>query len=68
MRIWTYILAAIFALTALFVYFIPTMIAMKNAHPRRWLLFAVNLLLGVTVFGWIACMLWATAKRPAAER
>ena len=68
MKIWTYILFAVFALSALFLYFVPTIIAFKNRHPRRVWIFLTDLLLGVTIFGWIAALLWATAKSPATNR
>jgi len=68
MKIWTYILIAVFALCAAFVYFIPTFIAFKNRHPKRVAIAVVNLVLGVTVIGWIGAILWATAKTPATEK
>ena len=68
MKLWTYILIAVFAVSALFLYFVPTIIAFKNRHPKRWWIFLTDLILGVTIFGWIAALLWATAKTPAAER
>lgn len=68
MNAWTYILASIFALSALFVYLIPTVIAVRNHHPRRLTIFFVNLLLGVTVLGYIGAMLWATAPAPLSEK
>ena len=68
MKIWTYILAAVFALSALFIYFVPTVIAFRNRHPKRVAIFLTDLLLGVTVFGWIAALLWATGKTAAASK
>ena len=68
MTVWTYVLLLIFALAALFVYFIPTLIAIRNRHPKRGAIFLVNLLLGVTVLGHIGAMLWATAPTPAPEK
>ena len=68
MRIWTYVLAGIFLLAALFVYMIPTVIAFRNRHPKRVAILFVNLLLGVTVLGYVAAMLWATAPAPASEK
>jgi len=65
MKIWTYILIAVFALSALFLYFVPSIIAFKNRHPKRVLIFLLDLVLGVTVFGWIGALLWATEKTPA---
>ena len=68
MEFWTYILIAVFAISALFVYLIPTVIAFKNRHPKRALILLLNVLLGVTVFGWIGALLWATAKTAVTEK
>ena len=68
MKVWTYVLAAIFALAALFVYMIPTVIAFRNKHPKKAAILLVNLLLGVTVLGYVGAMLWATAPAPLPEK
>ena len=68
MTVWTYVLIALFALAALFVYFIPTVIAVRNRHPKRGAILLVNLFLGVTVLGYIGAMLWATAPAPLPEK
>ncbi|MBO4472742.1 MAG: superinfection immunity protein [Clostridia bacterium] len=68
MKVWTYILTAVFALAALFLYMIPTVIALRRRHPKRVLIFAVNLVLGVTILGYIGAMLWATAPAPQEEK
>ena len=68
MTVWTYVLTTIFALAAIFLYFIPTVIAVRNRHPKRGAIFAVNLLLGITILGYIGAILWATAPAPAAEK
>jgi len=65
MKIWTYVLIAVFAVCALFLYFVPAVIAFKNRHPKRVAIFLTDLILGVTIFGWIAALLWATDKTPA---
>ena len=64
MKAWTYVLTAIFIVAALFVYLIPSVIAFRNRHPKRWAIFAVNFLLGITVLGYVGAMLWATAPTP----
>lgn len=64
----TYVLVGVFALAALFVYFIPTVIAFRKGHPKRALILLVNLLLGVTVLGYVGAMLWATAPTPLPEK
>lgn len=68
MTVWTYVLGVIFALAALFIYFIPTVVAVRNRHPKRGAIFLVNLLLGVTVLGYVGAMLWATAPKPLPEK
>ena len=68
MKVWTYVLATIFALAALFVYMIPTVIAFRNKHPKRVAILLVNLFLGVTVRGYVGAMLWATAPAPLPEK
>ena len=68
MTIWTYVLIAIFALAALFVYLIPTVIAFRSRHPKRAAIFLVNLLLGITVLGYVGAILWATAPAPLPEK
>ena len=68
MKVWTYVLATIFALAALFVYMIPTLIAFRNKHPKRVEILLVNLFLGVTVLGYVGAMLWATAPAPLPEK
>ena len=68
MTVWTYVLTAIFALAALFLYFIPTVIAVRNRHPKRVAIFAVNFLLGITILGYVGAILWATAPAPISEK
>ena len=68
MTVWTYVLIALFALASLFVYVIPTVIAVRNRHPKRGAILLVNLFLGVTVLGYIGAMLWATAPAPLPEK
>jgi hypothetical protein len=44
------------------IYFIPT-IAAYNAHKRNaGAIFALNLLLGLTVIGWVVALVWAMTK------
>ncbi len=68
MKIWSYVLLAVFGVAALFVYLIPSLIAFRRAHPNKGLVFLVNLLLGVTLLGWIGALLWSTTPLPARER
>lgn len=45
-------------------YFIPTIIAIARHHHQRLAIFVLNMMLGWTVLGWIAALVWsATAVR-----
>ena len=68
MNTWSWILAGVFVLAALFVYMIPTVIAFRKGHPKRVAILFVNLLLGVTVLGYVGALLWATAPTPLPEK
>lgn len=46
----------------LIVLFAPSVIAIARRHRSFPALFALNLLLGWTVIGWIVAMVWATAN------
>ena len=52
----------IFGLIVLILYFLPTLCARK--HHNRDAIFALNLLLGWTLLGWIAALIWACTKPP----
>ena len=68
MKIWAYVLLAVFSVAALFLYFVPTWIAFKNGRENKWLIFLTNALLGVTILGWIGALLWSTAPHPSGEK
>ena len=44
---------------ALAVYFLPTVIAYARVKRNIWAIFALNLLLGWSVIGWIISLVWA---------
>ncbi len=44
----------------LFLYFIPTLVALSRKHRQKGLIFVLNLLLGWSVFGWIGTLIWAS--------
>jgi T4 superinfection immunity protein len=51
------------------LYFIPAIVANDRKHHNRYAIYALNLLLGWTVIGWIAALVWAlTAVRFDLER
>lgn len=47
------------ALLGLLVYFLPALLAFAGNHRKWRQLSLVNLLLGWTVIGWIAALIWA---------
>ena len=43
----------------LFVYFVPSLIAMMRGHHNAGAIFLLNLLLGLTAFGWVGELVWS---------
>lgn len=52
-------LGIVLVLVGLVLYFVPTIIAFRRGHPNRWIIFLVNFLLGATLIGWIAALVWS---------
>ncbi len=52
------ILGIIFLVVAALIYFFPAMIAWIRQHPSLAFVFMLNALLGWTVVGWIAILIW----------
>ena len=53
-------LSGLFAvLIMLVIYFLPSFIARERKHKSVAAIFVTNLLLGVTVAGWIFALIWA---------
>jgi len=44
---------------AVVLYFAPAIVAHHRRHERSGGIFLVNLLLGWSIIGWIACFAWA---------
>ena len=53
------ILGLAFLAVALAVYFLPTVIAYARVKRNIWAIFALNLLLGWSVIGWVIALVWA---------
>lgn len=54
------VIVAIFSLYILLhIYFLPALIADKKRTQYSIAIFALNLLLGVTIIAWIGCLVWA---------
>jgi hypothetical protein len=47
---------------AFVAYFVPTVIAYLRGHHASVPIFWVNLLLGWTVLGWVAVLVWAMGR------
>lgn len=47
-----------------FIYFLPTAIASSRNATSANMIFVLNLLLGITVLGWIAAFIWAAVDKP----
>ena len=47
---------------ALLLYFIPSIVASTRNRDNCFSIFAVNLVLGWTVVGWIGALVWAIYK------
>jgi len=52
------LILALWSIAAL-IYMVPTIVAFRRNHPNRWLILALNLAFGGTVFGWVICIVWA---------
>ena len=52
----------VFALVALFLYFIPGIVAKKRGKKNADAILLLNFLLGWTFIGWIATMIWAVTE------
>jgi hypothetical protein len=52
-------------IAALLLYFLPALVAERRRHPNRTSIGVLNLLLGWTLIGWVAALVWAcTAIEP----
>ena len=46
------------------VYFLPTVVAMMRNHHNAGAILVLNLLLGWTLLGWVAALVWSLTNRP----
>lgn len=49
---------------SLFFYLLPAYLAYTHDHHNTVAIFALNLLLGWTLIGWVAALVWALTKPP----
>ncbi len=47
---------------ALFIYFAPSLVASKKKKKQATAIFVLNFLLGWTLLGWIAALVWAISE------
>jgi hypothetical protein len=53
----------------LFMYFLPTIVAIVRSKRDTLAIFLLNLFLGITVIGWIVALIWAAKHdNPAVVR
>jgi hypothetical protein len=53
------VLGVLAVLLLLFVYWLPTYIAFKRKHDFKWIIMAINLVLGASGLGWLIAFVWA---------
>ena len=46
----------------LYIYLLPSIVALSKRHPEFFVVFMVNLFLGGTVIGWLVALLWGSRK------
>jgi hypothetical protein len=56
------VLLVLFTIGLVFLYLLPSIIARAKNHPHQYNLCLVNIFLGWTFYGWIACIVWALWK------
>lgn len=53
----------LFIAIALAIYLLPSIIASCRDHGQLGAIFALNLLLGWTIIGWVGALVWALIKK-----
>lgn len=53
---------ALIAFAVVGIYFLPGLIAVTRDHRQMVAIFALNLLLGWTLIGWVAALVWALTR------
>jgi hypothetical protein len=59
---WILLVAALF----IWVFWMPTIVAVLNNHPNTLMIFLINMFFGWTLIGWLVAMIWARNPRPPA--
>lgn len=55
------VLAFLMAVAAFIIYFAPTFVAAKRAHPNGTSIALLNIFLGWTFIGWLVALIWSTS-------
>ena len=50
-----------------FLYFIPSVVAAMRHHHQTGPIVALNLLLGWTLLGWVAALVWSLTATPKSD-
>ena len=58
-------IVALFVVVLSLGYFLPAMVAWTNGRANTSAIFALNLLLGWTLIGWVVALVWAMTNAPA---
>lgn len=53
------VLGVLVVIILLWVYWLPTYIAFKRKHEFKWIIMAINLILGASGLGWLIAFVWA---------
>jgi len=56
---WFMSLALVFMILIGGLHFLPAVIGFVRGHQSKWAIFALNLLLGWTLIGWIVALIWS---------
>ena len=51
-------------ITLLALYFIPSIIAIVKGRRNKMAIFALNILLGWTLIGWVVSLVWSLTHNP----
>ena len=50
-----------------YIYFLPTILAIEKNNPKIFLIYILNLLLGITVIGWFVALIMGMQEQPDAR-
>lgn len=56
---WFMSLGLVFMILIGLLHFLPAVIGFARGHQSKWAIFALNLLLGWTMIGWIVALIWS---------